>query len=107
MDSIYTRTGARLHDLRKASGLTQSDLAEKAGISLSFLSFLESGKRKGSLETYARLAQALGMGVDELFQDGSKKGKKKRGMEPNFGPITAAEAKAVYKLFKAIRKEKS
>jgi len=55
-NSIYSDTGERIKLLRQSQGMTQQDLAEKAGISVSFLSFLESGKRKGSLDSYHKLA---------------------------------------------------
>lgn len=48
-------------DARKASGLTQKQLAEKTGIAQSDISKLESGSANPSLRTLQRLAQGMGM----------------------------------------------
>ncbi|MEK7474271.1 MAG: helix-turn-helix transcriptional regulator [Candidatus Coatesbacteria bacterium] len=69
MEDVYARVAKRLRELRDRRGLTQGELAERAGISASFLSFLEIARRKGSLETYGRLADALGIPLSVLFQD--------------------------------------
>ena len=46
---------------RAAAGLTQSRLASKAGLSASYLSLIESGKRSPSVATIKRLGEALGI----------------------------------------------
>ena len=46
--------------------MTQQELAEKAGISVPYLSQLETGKRKGSLEALNAIARALGVALDDL-----------------------------------------
>jgi transcriptional regulator with XRE-family HTH domain len=109
MDSIYLKTGAKLKAIRQEQGLTQQDLAEKAAISVSFLSFLESGSRKGSLDTYQRLATALGMGLDELFREAGRKGNKQVASIPKatFADMNTAETKALYKLVKTLRRKKA
>ncbi len=58
----------RLRFLREASHLSQSDLAEKAGLTYRTVHDLESGKRKRSQEkTLILLAQALEVSLDELM----------------------------------------
>lgn len=52
---------------REESGLSQRALAERAGISPSMLHAIEKGTRKPSLDSARRLAQALGISLDELF----------------------------------------
>lgn len=44
---------------REYRGLLQQELAERVGISVPYLSQLERGKRKGSLEVLAAIAKAL------------------------------------------------
>lgn len=44
----------------------QHDLAEKVGISVPYLSQLEHGKRRGTLEVLSAIGKALGVGLDEL-----------------------------------------
>jgi molybdate-binding protein/DNA-binding XRE family transcriptional regulator len=58
-------TGLRRARLR--SGLKQSELAERAGISRQTLSVLESGRGHPSTEVALHLARVLGCRVEELF----------------------------------------
>ena len=51
---------------REHRGMTAQALAEAAGIAASYLSQIETGKRDGTLETVAKLAEALGVLVDDL-----------------------------------------
>ena len=48
-------------DARKASGLTQKELAEKTGIAQGDISKLENGSANPSLKTLQRLAAGMGM----------------------------------------------
>ena len=48
-------------------GLTQTALAQKAGISPSYLSQLEQGRRDPKLTLISKLAHALGIPVAVLF----------------------------------------
>ena len=52
---------------RDHRGLTQKQLAEKAGINAVYLSQLERGQRTGSARTLMVLAKALGVAVDALL----------------------------------------
>jgi len=52
---------------REYRGMTQQQLAEAAGISASYLSQIESGKRTGSAEVLAAIAKALRLTVDDLI----------------------------------------
>ena len=59
--------GGRVRDLRKAAGLTQHQLAKRAGIAQSTLGDIESGATKHSYgPTAVRLAQALNVSPDWL-----------------------------------------
>lgn len=48
-------------DARKASGLTQKDLADRTGIAQADISRLENGNANPSLKTLQRLAEGMGM----------------------------------------------
>lgn len=52
---------------RKSNDLSQETLSEKAGISPSFLSDIENGKKWGSFETLVSLANALEIEPYELL----------------------------------------
>ena len=65
----YIKLGKKVRIKRKSKGLTQEQLAEQSGISLSFLGHIERGSRKASLETLVSIANALGVSPDYLLQD--------------------------------------
>ena len=59
--------GTILRERREHMGLSQTEAADLAGISNSFLCQLESGTRAGrSVTTVAKLASALGLRLDTL-----------------------------------------
>ncbi len=51
---------------REQRGLSATALAEKAGIAQPYLSQIENGKRDGTVDTFKRIAAALGVTVDDL-----------------------------------------
>ena len=53
---------------RDHRGLTQQQLAGAAGISVPYLSQLESGKRTGSPHVLAAIADALGVALDDIVE---------------------------------------
>jgi len=58
-----------LRTLREQRGLTQNQVASRAGVTKPYLSQLESGARKNpSLPVLKRLAKALGVPVTELLE---------------------------------------
>ncbi|MGO1849167.1 helix-turn-helix domain-containing protein [Microbacterium sp.] len=59
--------GARLRAARHARGWTLDELAGRAGMSVSTLSRLESGKRQASLELLLPLTRQLAIGIDDLI----------------------------------------
>lgn len=67
-EDIYALVGARVREERKKAGLTIERLAELAGISPSFLAYIENKGRKASLETVQKLARALRLPVVRLFK---------------------------------------
>ncbi len=65
MNLVDTVT-ANLKARRLAKKLSQEDLAEKAGISVSYVSMLERGQRSPPLDTLESLAKALGVRAADL-----------------------------------------
>jgi DNA-binding XRE family transcriptional regulator len=61
---VHRREPVRV--LREYRGLTQPQLAAAAGISVPYLSQLESGKRRGSARVLSRLAAALTVDLELL-----------------------------------------
>src|SRR5690348_10767807 len=66
---IAVRVGGNVKRLRLAQGVTLSELAGSAGISLAMLSRLEKGDVSPSLETLAALADALGTSAAMLLKE--------------------------------------
>ncbi len=54
-------------DARKASGLTQKELAERTGIAQGDISKLENGSANPSIRTLQRLAAGMGMKLQVGF----------------------------------------
>jgi len=65
--SFGRKFGQRIRLLRGEQGVTQEQLAERAGISVDFLSLIERGRSSPSFENLDELADALEVSVAELF----------------------------------------
>jgi transcriptional regulator with XRE-family HTH domain len=63
-----TALGERIQALRAERALQQRQLAEKAGLTPSMLSQIESGRLTPSLHTLGRVAGALGIPIAALFE---------------------------------------
>ncbi len=66
-DQTDLLVGSRIRNLRKARGRSLKEVALRAGLSGSFLSQLERGISSGSIRILARLADALDVGIAEIF----------------------------------------
>lgn len=51
---------------REHRGLSQSELSRRAGVNRVQIADIEAGRRNGSVETFRKLAQALGVTIDDL-----------------------------------------
>jgi transcriptional regulator with XRE-family HTH domain len=60
--------GANLKRIRIEKSITQVEIAKTLGVDRSFVSNIENGKNNPTLSTIAKLAQALGVSMDELFK---------------------------------------
>jgi len=60
----------RLKELRERCGMTQKDLAAMVGVSRKTISAYERGRATPSLRVALRLAQVLGVGLEELLKEG-------------------------------------
>ncbi len=67
MDPFLSAFGNHLRSLRKEAGLSQEEVADRAGIHVTYLSGVERGLRNPSVRNVRRLAQALGMPTRDLF----------------------------------------
>ena len=60
MSTHLTRFGQRLREVREQEQMTQSELAQKAGMTAMHVSHFECGRRLPSLENFAALMRVLG-----------------------------------------------
>ena len=67
MDDIKSVLGNNIRALRKQAGWTQERLAEKASISVPFMTQIELARKSASLEVVESIARALGISYDRLF----------------------------------------
>lgn len=63
---LYQRLSGRIERLRKQRGLTQEELAEKAGLHRAYFWDIENG-RNISVKTAYKIAHALNIRLAELF----------------------------------------
>ena len=57
----------QIREHRKKVGLTQEQVAERAGISVPFYRNIESGNRMMSIETLISLSKVLGVSTDRIL----------------------------------------
>jgi len=60
--------GARVRKLRNVLGLSQEELAEKAGVHRTYIGMIERGEKNITLSNIEKIASALGVSVDKLFK---------------------------------------
>ena len=59
--------GLRIRHLREDRGLTQEQLAERAGLSMKHLGLVERGKTNSTLSSLEGVSRALGVSLSDLF----------------------------------------
>ena len=61
--------GKRIRELRKEQNLTQSELAEKIGLSTNFIGMVERGERNITILKVFKIAAALSVSLAEFFDN--------------------------------------
>jgi XRE family aerobic/anaerobic benzoate catabolism transcriptional regulator len=72
LNDIRVRFGATLREWRGRRHLTQEQLAEASGLSYKFIGEVERGRGNPTLDTVARLADALDVSVSELMGEAER-----------------------------------
>lgn len=65
----YVKIGSKIRSLRKAKGMSQEQLAERIWISTTHMSHIETGSTKLSLPVLVDIANALGVGADDILAE--------------------------------------
>jgi transcriptional regulator with XRE-family HTH domain len=66
--SIVGRFPDGLRKVRTEKGLSQEELADRAGLHRTYISQIERGLKSPSLRSLEQIAEALGMSVSELLK---------------------------------------
>lgn len=66
-DSLAAQIGKRIYKKRKQMGLTQEELADRSGLSQSFLACIERGEKGLGFDSVIRISCALGTSTDYLL----------------------------------------
>lgn len=62
-----------VHERREVLGISQEELAHRAGLHRTYISDIERGARNPSLKTLSRLADALELSTSDLIKLGESK----------------------------------
>jgi transcriptional regulator with XRE-family HTH domain len=81
MAATELQLGPRIRSLRQARQVTLRELAERAGVTESFLSQVEREVTSPSIASVQRIARALDLGIAELFVDEAPLGRVVRRRE--------------------------
>lgn len=84
----------RIRETRERKGLSQNDLAEKAGMQASAISHFESGRRAPSFDNLRKLADALDVSIDFLLgrtDDAAAAGPRAQKLFRDFAKLSAAD----------------
>jgi transcriptional regulator with XRE-family HTH domain len=71
--------GGRLREIREGAGLTQKELADRAGLTREGVAQLETGRREPAWRTVVALCQALGAKCDDFLQPPTERPRVPRG----------------------------
>jgi transcriptional regulator with XRE-family HTH domain len=67
MDPVLVAFGQAVRQARDKAGLSQEELAHRAGIDRSYMSSIERGGQNVGMISAARIARTLGMSLAELM----------------------------------------
>ena len=67
--SIPVRLGRRISALREKQGLSQTQLADLAGVGRAHLSQIENGAVAARIDTLASLAKAFDISLSDMLKD--------------------------------------
>ena len=106
MSVDYQLIGRRISQYRRAERKTQENLAEGLGVSVGYISQIERGVTKVSLDTLSNIAQLLDCDMTELL-DGTAYGRRdymNDELKQLESGLTDRQKKLLYEVMQAIRK---
>ena len=64
---LLKKLGHRIRELRKLKNISQMELAYSIDMSMNTISYIELGKTAAKIDTLNKIAQRLGVEIDDLF----------------------------------------
>ena len=83
-----------LRRLRRGAGLSQEELAERSGLTQSYVSGVEAAKRNPSLDAIGVIAAAMRVPVARLFEEAAAPTPSASTPDPSGGPEGSRESVA-------------
>lgn len=80
MDPLIRLIGANVRKIRKAQGLSQQKLGQKAGFDYRYIGFIEQARVNPTIKTLGKVAAALNTTVRDLFPANSEFAANKKGI---------------------------
>lgn len=93
--------GTKIKELREAAGMTQTDLAERVGVSKSVVSAYEKGIRNPSHKTLESIAETFGVSLLSFFEKGYFPNE---AVTINISDLTSEQQKIIFSLINEFRK---
>ncbi len=82
MDTFIRLLGDRVRKMRKAQGLSQEKLGEKAGFDYRYIGFIEQARVNPTIKTLEKVANALNVYLCDLCPSKDDLSKNKKGVPP-------------------------
>lgn len=106
MSNIYLQVGKKIRLYRKARKLTQEELGEQLQIAQTYLGRIERGEVNITIETLAKIADALRVKPSQLIEDeknvllDNTKNEIMDKIDVTLLPLSARELEAIHQIIK-------
>ena len=106
MSVNYELGGKRIREVRMARQVSQLALAESADLSAAYISRIERARKKTSLESLVKIANVLGVTVDELLTGNQlyDPAEYQTDMDLMLADCSAAEKRILYEVVGAVKR---
>jgi len=98
--------GRRVREIRLQKQISQEILAEWIEMSVTYISHIETAKKRASLETLVKIANALGTTVDQLLSGNQENDQEeyKEELVQLLGDCTGYEKRVIYEIAAAAKR---
>jgi len=100
MDLVIKLMGHKIRKLRKAQGLSQQQLGQKAGFDYRYIGFIEQARVNPTVKTLEKVAGALDTTVTDLLPSKDEIEANKKGVAPKMKD----REKVMYRILKNVNK---